>query len=240
MGLSRRIIIGDVHGHYEPLMALLGLVAMAPGDRLFFLGDLIDRGPDSAKVVEFVSHHQHHCVLGNHEAMLLASIQGDRVDSVAFGAWLQSGGSQTLSSYNGIIPQEHLAWFSHLPFYLDLGDLWLVHAGLDPHVPLSRQSAQQFCWIREPFHRSTKPYFPQKLIITGHTITATFPGVKPGQLAQGPGWLDIETGAYHRKSGWLTALDYDRQWVYQIHTGSGETRILPCSQAIVPVKPRGR
>ncbi len=87
-------------------------------------------------------------------------------------------------------------WFQSLPAYLDLGDIWLVHAGVQPEYPLEQQTNEQFCWIRNEFHAMTQPYFKDKLIITGHTLTFTFPDVKPGQLARGNGWLDIETGVY--------------------------------------------
>ncbi|MFM7786861.1 MAG: serine/threonine protein phosphatase, partial [Microcystis panniformis] len=100
------------------------------------------------------------------------------------------------------IPTEHINWFQSLPAYLDLGDIWLVHAGVHPEYPLEQQTNEEFCWIRNKFHTMTQPYFKDKLIITGHTLTFTFPDVKPGQLARGSGWLDIETGVYHPQSGW--------------------------------------
>lgn len=81
-----------------------------------------------------------------------------------------------------------------MPTHLDLGDIWLVHAGIDPRIPLAEQTAEQFCWVREEFHSMRQPYFPNKLIVVGHTITFTLPGVRPGELAQGQGWLDIDTG----------------------------------------------
>ena len=119
--------------------------------------------------------------------------------------------------------------------YLDLGDIWLVHAGIDPRIPLEQQTSEQFCWIREDFHSIKQPYFEDKLIITGHTITFTMPGIQPGQIAAGQGWLGIETGAYHRNSGWLTALDIDNQKVYQANTQDGRLRTLPLKRAVAGV-----
>jgi serine/threonine protein phosphatase 1 len=234
---QRRIIIGDVHGHYDTLISLLDAIAPKSDDRIYFLGDLIDRGPQSAQVVDFVYKNKYPCLLGNHEQMLLDAVGNGQISSNLLQAWLYSGGYATLVSYNNNIPQEHIDWMKKLPIYLDLGDIWLVHAGLHPQMPLDTQSSEQFCWIRDEFHSMSQPYFADKLIITGHTITFTFPGVQPGQLVAGAGWLDIDTGAYHQNSGWLTALDVTNNKVYQAHSRKGTIRTLPLEKAITTVEP---
>jgi serine/threonine protein phosphatase 1 len=169
--------------------------------------------------------------------MLLGVLGNQKGSSDLFQSWLVNGGYATVVSYNYKIPQEHIDWFSTLPHYLDLGDLWLVHAGLSPDLAIKDQSIHQFCWIRDDFHSITVPYFPDKLIITGHTITFTFPGVKPGKIAAGAGWLDIDTGAYHPHSGWLTGLDITNQIVYQVNTKNEERRSLPLEEAITVIDP---
>lgn len=232
----RRIVIGDVHGHYDALMSLLEAIAPDRDDEVYFLGDLIDRGPDSAKVVEFVIQQGYPCLRGNHEQMLLDAVGDGYISNSLLQTWLYSGGYHTLLSYEHKIPQEHLKWFQALPTYLDLGDIWLVHAGVHPDIPLSQQTAEQFCWIRDEFHSMTEPFFADKLIITGHTITFTFPGVKPGQLVSGEGWLDLETGVYHQMSGWLTGLDATNNQVYQVQAKTGKCRKLTLEQATIPFK----
>ena len=104
-------------------------------------------------------------------------------------------------------------------------------------MSIEKQTSDQFCWIRDEFHRMTQPYFADKLIITGHTITFTLPGVQPGKLAAGPGWLDIDTGAYHPQSGWLTGLDITQGKVYQVNTKEGSLRIVPLEEAVTQVDP---
>jgi serine/threonine protein phosphatase 1 len=237
-GSHRRIIIGDVHGHYNGLMQLMEAIAPTADDQVYFLGDLIDRGPDSAKVVDFVMNSGYHCLLGNHEQLMLDAFPDGRIFAPALQAWLYSGGRATVASYGeaGILI-DHLDWLRSLPTYLDLGDLWLVHAGVNPKLPLTMQSAQEFCWIRDEFHRTNTPYFHDKLIITGHTITFTLPNVAPGELAQGCGWLDIDTGAYHPRSGWLTALDMTHRQVYQVNVFKSDLRILPLDDAITSIEP---
>ena len=85
-----------------------------------------------------------------------------------------------------------------------------------------------------------KPFFEDKTIVTGHTITFTFPGIEPGQIAQGVGWLDIDTGAYHPKSGWITALDLNQKQVYQVNVFSGVERVRPLLESTSPVLPSAR
>jgi serine/threonine protein phosphatase 1 len=151
---------------------------------------------------------------------------------------MQAGGDATIASYGeaGILKSD-IDWISTLPTYLDLEDIWLVHAGVDPYMPLHQQTEQQFCWMREKFFGSAFPYFENKLIITGHTITFTLPGISPGELAAGVGWLDIETGAYHRKSGWMTALDIDNKQVYQFNVFSNKSRKKKLEQIVKQIDP---
>lgn len=234
---QRRIVIGDVHGHYDALLILLEQIAPDSSDRVYFLGDLVDRGPKSAQVVDFVMHSGYQCLRGNHEQMLLDALEACNVSSHEFQAWLYSGGYSTLVSYEYKIPQAHLQWIESLPLYLDLGDIWLVHAGVHPEMAIEEQTTDQFCWIRDEFHKIDRPYFTDKLIITGHTITFTFPGIQPGTLIAGAGWLDIDTGAYHPHSGWLTGLDITNRKVYQVNTRTSAIRVMPLEESVISIEP---
>ena len=169
---------------------------------------------------------------------MLDAVGGVNFSPYLLHGWICSGGQSTLDSYEYQVPQEHVDWMKKLPLYLDLGDVWLVHAGVDPHRPIQEQGEAEFCWIRDEFHLYPYPYFTDKLIITGHTITFTFPDVKPGKLVAGPGWLDIDTGAYHPKSGWLTALELSNQEVYQVHIFTNKVRRLPIKEAVVALNPQ--
>jgi serine/threonine protein phosphatase 1 len=235
---SRRIIIGDVHGHFQGLQTLFSLLELGDRDQVYFLGDLIDRGPESAQVVEFVRSRQYPCLLGNHEQMMRFAFNASSSDYFAMEAWLSAGGRSTLDSYTDLNQLDiDLEWMATLPTYIDLGDIWLVHAGVHPRLSLAEQTAQEFCWIRREFHQIKEPFFEDKLIVTGHTITFTFPGVEPGQIAQGAGWLDIDTGAYHPKSGWMTALDTTHQQVFQVNVYSDEMRVRSFSEAVTSIQP---
>ncbi len=235
---NRRIVIGDVHGYYEGLMILLEAIAPNAEDQVYFLGDLIDRGPQSFQVVEFVKENSYQCLLGNHEQMLLNLFTNSKVSTSVVNGWLYSGGQATIASYpQTTITPEHLEWFKSLPTYLDLGDFWLVHAGVNPYMAIEEQTSAQFCWIRHDFHSMQQPYFPDKQIIAGHTMTFTFPGVAPGTIVQGAGWLNIDTGAYHPRSGWLTGLDINNNLVYQVNVFQNKLRTLPLEEAVIKLKP---
>lgn len=236
--LKRQIIIGDVHGHYEALQHLLEAIAPLAHEEVYFLGDLIDRGPDSAKVIDFVMTNGYQCVRGNHEEMLLEIIElGTQADDLVY-TWLYNGGQATLDSYHNAIAIEHINWLKNLPIYLDLGHAWLVHAGVNPQLKLEQHDSSICCWIRDEFHCMTEPYFQDKLIITGHTITFTFPGVEPGKLVKGVGWLGIDTGVYHPSSYWLTGLDLTNQIVYQYNHDTKDFRKIPLDQAMVEINPQ--
>jgi serine/threonine protein phosphatase 1 len=237
--MPRRIVIGDIHGHYDGLKRLWDLMAPASDDKVYCVGDLIDRGPKSADVVDFIRRNATGCVRGNHEQLILDTFVDGKINPPTLQGWIFSGGQATLTSYHGSAAtlEDHLDWLRQLPLYIDLDDLWLVHAGVNPMLPITEQSSYEMCWIRETFHNSPTPFFSDKLIITGHTITFTFPGVDPGQIAAGRGWLDIDTGVYHPRSGWLTALDWDNQLVYQVNVFEPLERVRSCSEAITYLDP---
>ena len=104
-------------------------------------------------------------------------------------------------------------------------------------MPLEAQTSDQLCWVRDEFHSMETPYFSDKLIVIGHTITFTLPDVTPGKLAQGQGWIDIDTGAYHPKSGWLTGFDITNNQVYQFNVHQQRSRILTLKEAVTSIEP---
>ena len=237
--MPRRVFIGDIHGHYDGLKRLWDNIAPSGDDQIYCVGDLIDRGPKSSEVVDFVRQHATGCVRGNHEQLLLDAFADGDLNLPTLQGWIFSGGQATLTSYNGSITAlgKHVDWLKHLPLYIDLGDVFLVHAGINPNLPLAEQSSHELCWSREPFHSSPTPFFADKTIVTGHTITFTFPGVKPGQIVGGRGWLDIDTGVYHPRSGWLTALDWDNRLVYQVNVFDQVSRVRPFDEAVTTISP---
>ena len=189
--------IGDAHGCFDKLVRLLGrcrLHAAARPMRLVFIGDYIDRGPESRAVVEFLIKTQRAnpdrviCLRGNHEAMALAAAaEGNEMEAL----WLINGGGQTLRSYGvrraAELPPETLEWFVVLPLSYDDGRRYFVHAGINPGLALDAQCEHDQLWIREPFLRHKGDY--GRLIVHGHTPLPT------GRPDLCPNHLNIDTGA---------------------------------------------
>jgi serine/threonine protein phosphatase 1 len=168
---QRIYAIGDVHGCADQLRALHGQIARdlaadpAAEAVLVHLGDYVDRGPDSAGVIEallqpFPPGPAPRVVnlMGNHEAMLLAALE----DAEAAAHWLANGGDAALESWGvplrarareweAALPGRHLAFLRGLKLMHAAGGYLFVHAGLRPKVPLARQSRLDMLWIREPF-----------------------------------------------------------------------------------------
>lgn len=239
----RRWVISDVHGQYNTLVNLLSLMSPSREDQVYFVGDLVDRGADSRKVVKLVRDEGYTTLIGNHEQMMIESFHPDGEVSVYdLHAWMANGGDSTFQSYQEDLEAlwEDVNWFRNQPYYLDLDDVWLVHAGVNPSFSLEDQLPDDLCWVRDVFHGIEKPYFENKLIVIGHTITFTFPNVNPGELVRGVGWLGIDTGAYHPRSGWLTAIDLNAWEVYQWNVQSGEHRVRAYADLERKYSPRKR
>jgi serine/threonine protein phosphatase 1 len=171
-----------------------------------YLGDYIDRGPDSRGVLDlligepltgFESIH----LLGNHETFMRDFLDGEDVAAV----WMMNGGVETLRSYgldplapraalNSAVPKEHRAFLDSLALSHIEGDYYFVHAGIRPGVPLEHQEENEMLWIREPFLGSTADH--GKVVVHGHSV-AREPDVRPNRIG-------IDTGACY--GGKLTAL----------------------------------
>jgi len=175
--------IGDIHGRHDLLLAALDAIEEHGGGRggapIVFLGDYIDRGPQSREVVETLMRGPRRpddtfiCLIGNHEAMFLDGLR----DENARWNWLVNGGTATLASYGGPVSIEHLRWFATLPVSHEDEHRFFVHAGARPGRPLSEQSRQDLIWIREPFLSADHDF--GKHVVHGHTPVADGPELRP-------------------------------------------------------------
>ncbi|MGP1282303.1 MAG: metallophosphoesterase [Parasphingopyxis sp.] len=218
---ERLYAIGDIHGRFDLFETLLGKIEADNADRgpadttIILLGDLIDRGPESAAVVEHARSWSAgfaamEVLLGNHEASLLAVLEGETrwLDS-----WLGYGGRETLASYGvpadmldiaesaeiahavrSHIPESHAAWLKARPLSLRRGDYLFAHAGIRPGRDLDAQDAKDLLWIRSEFLDSEADH--GAVIVHGHSI-APQPETRHNRIG-------IDTGAYF--SDTLTAL----------------------------------
>jgi serine/threonine protein phosphatase 1 len=217
--------IGDIHGCYDLMKALLAQVVgdiaqRAAGRRpiLIFLGDYVDRGPDAPRVIEALLWLKRRLDLdvrllkGNHEAALL-----DFLEEPAKGAvWLSFGGAETLAAYGvpppednegevGLLrarnellermPASHLRLLQGLELMLQVGDYAFVHAGVRPRRGLAAQDEQDLLWIRRPFLEDPGPF--EKVIVHGHTWISDRPQIFDHRIG-------ADTGAF--ATGVLTAI----------------------------------
>jgi serine/threonine protein phosphatase 1 len=179
---GRLLCIGDIHGCAHELEILLDAVAPGPSDRLVFLGDYIDRGADSAGVVERIISLRAElpatiCLRGNHEEMLLGflGLDGSRPE-----IFVGAGGAATLKSYGlpaaqwtpeglrRVLPESHLEFFSEaLQYIFTEGPFVFVHAGIRAGVPLDQQVREDLLWIREDF--LSCEHGLMQTVIFGHT-----------------------------------------------------------------------
>jgi hypothetical protein len=142
--MPRTIVIGDVHGCANELDALLERVAVAAGDRVVFVGDLVARGPDSLRVVRMVRRMRALCVMGNHEQRLIAARDAERAGTSL--PWLTPQHHALLRDLDG----DDWAFVEQLPAYLEIEDhgLRVVHAGLVPGVPMDEQRPENLMKMR--------------------------------------------------------------------------------------------
>jgi serine/threonine protein phosphatase 1 len=233
----RAYAVGDIHGRLDLLDKLLALIEQDLASRparktlLIFLGDLIDRGPNSKGVVERLRTYQYDTIrpyflAGNHEEVLLRLLAGQRgiLDS-----WLEYGGAECLQSYGrdpatlagqnertalamvkDAIPSEHARFIEGMADTLTFGDYLFVHAGIRPGVDLSLQSQTDLRWIRSPFldHEDDHGFF----VVHGHTITDNI-DVRSNRIG-------IDTGAY--RTGVLTALGLEGQDRWTLDTNASQ------------------
>ncbi len=188
--------IGDIHGSLRKLRRLMTRCEQHAAGRpaiFIFLGDYIDRGPQSADVIRYVIALQSLlgdrlvALKGNHEALALDVIDG----ALPADLWLRQGGAETLRSYRvesaRELPRQHVVWLRSLRPSYDDGRRFFVHAGVDPHEPLDAQRDHDLLWIREPFLSDERDY--GRLIVHGHTPLATgAPDLRTNRL-------NLDTGA---------------------------------------------
>ena len=214
--------IGDIHGHRGKLEELVAGVAedaaayTGAAKRLIFVGDYIDRGPDSKGVIDYLlcglpEDFETVFLRGNHEDVALRVLGGD-TDLVS--SWMQFGGAACLASY-GVnafrprimetpeilqeefkqkIPAGHRHFFEDTIFSHICGDYYFTHAGVRPGAALDQQSNDDLLWIRDEFLNSKQDF--GKIVVHGHSISPE-PDIRANRIG-------IDTGAY--ATGKLTCL----------------------------------
>jgi serine/threonine protein phosphatase 1 len=220
--------VGDIHGRYDLLKSALAQIAADAATQaqgrtpmLVLLGDYVDRGPDSAKVLQAMVWLQRrgefdlHLLKGNHEQGLLAFLE----EPDGGEPWLGYGGAETLASYGVAapalgadvqslrrardalidqMPVSHLQLLGELELMALVGDYAFVHAGVRPDRPLASQTEHELLWIRRGFVDAPGPF--ERVIVHGHTWLSEQPQVLEHRIG-------LDTGAY--ATGVLTVARLD-------------------------------
>lgn len=225
----RAYAIGDVHGRLDLLVELLAAIEADNAQRrpaktwLVFLGDLVDRGPDSRGVVELLATRPpgfatNVFLKGNHEEFFLGVLGGD---DASVQHWLAYGGTECAQSY-GLssgwmlnatptaimerlirqVPADHVRFLDQMADSFRFGDYLFVHAGIRPGIALDRQVGRDLRWIREGFLDDRSDH--GVVVVHGHTIVE--------RAEEHPNRIAVDTGAY--RSGTLTAvgLEGSERW----------------------------
>ncbi|MEM7780085.1 MAG: metallophosphoesterase family protein [Pseudomonadota bacterium] len=228
---SRYYVIGDIHGRLDLFEAMIGAIEAddlaQPGaeTQVVLLGDLVDRGPQSAGVVartrEWQAQRSVRVLAGNHEEMFLGAFEKPSI----LRHFLKHGGRETILSYGlskkqfntmtldelyeklpSLIPQSERDYIEGFEEMIVAGDYLFAHAGIDPTVPIEDQSRQDLLWIRDRFlsHEGSL----EKVVVHGHTIFK--------RVMDCGNRIGIDTGAF--RSGVLTALvlEADQKRVIQV------------------------
>lgn len=231
---ARAYAVGDVHGRLDLLDDLLDQIRQDIAQRpvvptyLIFLGDLIDRGPDSAGVIERLRtlndvSAKKGFLLGNHEEVFLRVLAGE--ERIAYD-WLRFGGRPCLASYGldplaleplteqeiaaalkAVVPQAHIDFLQGFGDTFRFGDYLFVHAGIRPGIPIEEQHEHDLRWIRNEFLHDSKDH--GLIVVHGHTISDT--------VEERSNRIGIDTGAY--QSGKLSAIAVEDEQRWFLSTG---------------------
>lgn len=235
----RAYAVGDIHGRLDLLDQILEKIEADDGSRpsahttIVFLGDLIDRGPQSAQVLERLRTYRPDFakpvfLMGNHEEVLLRILAGE---TDVLPDWLRFGGAECARSYGvdpgGLetiepnaavrqlrraVPKDHLTFLSEFADTASFGDYLFVHAGIRPGIRLAQQDAQDLRWIRGPFLDDRSDH--GVIVVHGHTIAE--------EVDEQPNRIGLDTGACW--TGVLTAMGVEgnERWYLQTVTPEPE------------------
>lgn len=200
--------IGDIHGELKKLKDCISKVPLQKGDRLIFLGDYVDRGPDSYLLIEYLISlkEEYECIflLGNHDESWLNSLKRGEPEQ---GLLWRQGAKQTHQSYldYGVNPEIHFDFLNSLIlYYIDEENNYFVHGGFNRHHDIKNQPDKTvFTWDRDLFHSATsyesmkdksypfKIYGKPKEVFIGHTPTVLWEMTTPIHVAN---LWNVDTG----------------------------------------------
>ena len=171
----RKFAISDIHGCYLSFISLLEKIGLTTNDKLYLLGDYIDRGPDSKKVIDKIielknSGHDVFCLAGNHDFAILDAKTDYRFFNQWYNGW---GGKQTLEGFGikslGQLEGKYWDFFNSLEMFIEVDDFILVHAGLDFNLNNPLKPDVNMLYLRNWYDQIKYDWLGNRKIIHGHT-----------------------------------------------------------------------
>lgn len=226
--MNRRIVIGDIHGCHRTLKKLIeSVVKPEKDDALYFVGDLIDRGPRSREVLDYLidlkwKGFNIFPIKGNHEDLFVKAFS----DEEFLMAWFQNGAEETLKSfdvpdnklndYEGLrlIPERYITFLSNMPYYYNLDDYIIVHAGLNLASPDYLNDTNAMLWSREV--KGMNLLNSTTCVVHGHTPMPIVT-IKPNLTRKDSRNLNVDAGCVYKDLpgyGILAALELDSRKVH--------------------------
>jgi len=190
-----KYVISDLHGCYDKFIKMLELIEFKQEDIMYILGDVIDRGEDSIKLLQYIMKQSNmELLMGNHCEMMLQALVNQ--ESGYYSCWMSNGGYSTLNQFNKLSPtrqEEILAYLQTLKLYKIVDNFMLVHAGVDFESGVN-QIRETLLWARDEFIESNLR-FQDKIVIFGHSPTHYMqPKIKPMKIWHGKGKIGIDCG----------------------------------------------
>ena len=218
--MERKWIIPDIHGCVKTLKYMIEEnIQLSKDDSLYFLGDYIDRGPDSKGVLDYIMNLQQngyvvHYLMGNHEKYCIDAWEQDQhrwfCRSIAEKEWEKHGGFKTLKSF-GVkrprnIDERYINWMKNAEYYIELDNYILVHAGMNFNIINPFDDIMSMIWIRD--FKVEKSKIGEKALIHGH-VPVDISLISIFLESESYGFIVLDNGVYFNKSGFgnLTALE---------------------------------
>jgi len=221
----KKYAISDIHGCFKTFKSLLEKLKFSKRDYLYILGDLIDRGPSSKEVIDYIwklerENYKVFCVKGNHDQMMLDGLQ----DLYMRKNWMFNGGITTMESFNANtiseIPQQYFQFIEEMPYYYEVDEYILVHAGFLFYMPNPFEELHSMLWQRNWYNHINYTWLKNRIIVHGHTpIVQNEVKLMVKNLNKNQ-YLNIDTGCVHKGKregfGHLTCFDLkERKLIFQ-------------------------
>lgn len=235
--MKNRWVIPDVHGCMNTLKSLIeNRISLTKEDSIYFLGDYIDRGPDSKGVVDYIMSLQSlgydvHRIRGNHEDYCIKAWEEDQkrflFRSNIEKEWRRNGGEYTMNSFGAKrpreIPERYIQWMRDGKYYIELDKFILVHAGLNFHINNPFEDVSSMMWIRD--FKVDRNKVGGKKVVHGH-VPVEYSLINLFANSEGYDFLSLDNGVYYKnRDGFGNLLAYNldtNEFVVQHNIDSNE------------------